>query len=121
MTEFRIDDMPCCHCASAITRAVWSLDAAATVEIDHASKRVRVESPLGPYKIAAAIAGAGFAPSAVRCDEADFLGDPSWNGCRRTGSGWHCSLASCGCSRAGVTAHREAERGLFTYQHGHGG
>ncbi|TAK45443.1 MAG: cation transporter [Betaproteobacteria bacterium] len=68
MTEFRIDDMPCRHCASAISRAVWSLDAAATVVIDHASKRVRVESPLGPYKLAAAIAGAGFAPSAVRPD-----------------------------------------------------
>lgn len=66
MTEFRIDDMPCRHCVSAITRAVWLLDAAATVEIDHASKRVRVESPLGPYKLAAAMVGAGFAPSAVR-------------------------------------------------------
>lgn len=79
MTEFRIDDMPCRHCASAISRAVWSLDAAATVEIDHASKRVRVESPLGPYKLAAAIAGAGFAPSAVRRDEADFPGDALWH------------------------------------------
>lgn len=68
MTEFRIDDMPCRQCASVLTRAVWSLDATATVEIDQASKRVRVESPLGAYKLAAAIAGAGFAPSAVRPD-----------------------------------------------------
>ncbi|MNC96216.1 hypothetical protein D3C83_135300 [compost metagenome] len=68
MIEFRIDDMPCRQCTSAISRAVWSLDATATVVFDHALKRVRVESLLGPYKLAAAIAGAGFASSAVRPD-----------------------------------------------------
>lgn len=63
MTEFQIDDMTCSHCASTITKAVHSLDQAAKVEIDLAAKRVRVESPVGPLKLAAAIRGAGFTPS----------------------------------------------------------
>lgn len=63
MTEFQINDMTCGHCASTITKAVHSLDQAAKVEIDLAAKRVRVESPVGPLKLAAAIRGAGFTPS----------------------------------------------------------
>lgn len=54
MTEFQIDGMTCGHCASTITKAVQSLDHTAKVEIDLAAKRVRVESPVGPYKLAAA-------------------------------------------------------------------
>jgi copper chaperone len=63
MTEFQIDDMTCSHCASTITKAVHSLDQAAKVEIDLAAKRVRVESPVGPLKLAAVIRGAGFTPA----------------------------------------------------------
>lgn len=63
MTEFQIKDMTCSHCASTITKAVHSLDQAAKVEIDLAAKRVRVESPVGPLKLAAAFRGAGFTPS----------------------------------------------------------
>ena len=55
MSEFQIDDMTCSHRASTIARAVHSLDQAA--------KRVRVESPVGPYKLAAAFRGAGFTPA----------------------------------------------------------
>jgi copper chaperone len=55
MTEFQIDDMTCSHCASTIARAVHSLDPAAN--------RVRVESPVGPYKLVAAIRGAGCTPA----------------------------------------------------------
>ena len=63
MTEFQINDMTCSHCASTITKAVQSLDHSAKVEIDLAAKRVRVESPVGPYKLAAAIRSAGFTPA----------------------------------------------------------
>ena len=63
MTEFRIDDMTCSHCASSITKAVQSLDRSAKVEIDLAAKRVRVESAVGPAKLVAAIRGAGFTPA----------------------------------------------------------
>ena len=65
MIEFRIDDMTCGHCASTITKAVHLLDRAAKVEIDLAAKRVRVESPLGPVKLVAAIRSAGFKPTAA--------------------------------------------------------
>jgi copper chaperone len=63
MTEFRIDDMTCNHCASTITKAVQSLDKSAKIEIDLAAKRVRVDSPVGPAELAAAIRDAGFTPA----------------------------------------------------------
>lgn len=63
MIEFQINDMTCSHCASTITKAVHSLDRAAKVEVDLAAKRVRVESPLGPQMLAAAIRNAGFTPA----------------------------------------------------------
>jgi len=63
MIEFQIDDMTCGGCASTITRAVRSLDRAAKVEIDLPARRVRVESPLGPVKLVAAIRSAGFTPT----------------------------------------------------------
>ncbi len=62
MTEFRIDDMTCSHCAATITKAVHSLDQSARIEIDLPAKRVRVDSPLGPAKLAEAIRDAGFTP-----------------------------------------------------------
>lgn len=62
MTEFQIDDMTSSRCACTIAKAVQLLDQAARVEIDLAAKRVRVESPIGPYMLAAAIRGAGFTP-----------------------------------------------------------
>ena len=63
MTEFQINDMTCSHCASTITKAVQSLDKAAKIDIDLAAKRVRVESPVGPLKLAEAIRLAGFTPA----------------------------------------------------------
>lgn len=65
MTEFQIEDMTCSHCASTITKAVHSIDQAAKIEIDLAAKRVRVDSPVGPAKLAAAIRSAGFTPAAA--------------------------------------------------------
>ena len=65
MIEVHINDMTCGHCASTITKAVHWLDHAAKVEIDLAIKRVRIESPLGPVKLVAAIRSAGFTPTAV--------------------------------------------------------
>lgn len=62
MTEFRVDDMTCNHCVATITKAVKSLDQAAKIEIDLPAKRVRVDSPLAPAKLAEAIRDAGFTP-----------------------------------------------------------
>lgn len=63
MTEFRIEDMTCNHCVATITKAVHALDQAAKVEIDLPAKRLRVESPVGPAKLADAIRDAGFTPA----------------------------------------------------------
>ena len=65
MIEFRIEDMTCSHCASTITKAVHALDRAARVEVDLAGKRVRIDSPVGEIKVAAAIRTAGFTPVEV--------------------------------------------------------
>jgi len=65
MIEVQIDDMTSDRCASTITKAVHLLDHGAKVEIDLATKRVRVESPLGPVKLVAAIRSAGFTPTAA--------------------------------------------------------
>jgi len=65
MTEFKINDMTCSHCVSTITKAVKSLDQAARIDIDLEAKRVRVESPVDPLKLAAAIRSAGFTPAAA--------------------------------------------------------
>lgn len=62
MIEFRVEDMTCSHCASTITKAVHTLDEAAIVEVDLVGKRVRIDSPVGEIKVAAAIRNAGFTP-----------------------------------------------------------
>lgn len=66
MLEFQIDDMNCNRCVAVITGAVRSLDHSAKIRIDLAAKRVYVDSPVGPYKLAAAICCAGFQPASVR-------------------------------------------------------
>jgi hypothetical protein len=65
MNEFQIDDMTSNRGAAAIARAVQSLDGSATIRIDFAAKCIRVESPIGPYKLAAAIRSVGFTPASV--------------------------------------------------------
>lgn len=62
MSEFRVDDMTCGHCAATITEAVKALDPAGRVEIDLAAKSVRVESALSAERIAAVIRKAGYTP-----------------------------------------------------------
>ncbi|AOF81991.1 heavy-metal-associated domain protein [Methyloversatilis sp. RAC08] len=44
MIEFTVPDMTCGHCAGRIRSAVAEVDAKATVDIDIAGKRVRIES-----------------------------------------------------------------------------
>jgi len=65
MNEFLIDDMTGKRGVAAIARAVRSLDGSAKIRIDFAAKRVWVESPIGPYKLAAAIRSVGFSPASV--------------------------------------------------------
>ena len=63
MIEWTIPDMTCNHCAANVTREVQALDPAARVEIDLASRQVRVQTDTEPGPIAQALARAGYAPS----------------------------------------------------------
>ena len=58
--EFNIPAMSCGHCAGAITQAVKSLDPAAQVHVDLASKKVVVQSSQDRPALAAALAEAGY-------------------------------------------------------------
>lgn len=58
--EFTIPAMSCGHCVGAVTRAVKSLDPAAQVNIDLASKKVVVQSSQDQSTVAAALAEAGY-------------------------------------------------------------
>jgi len=59
MYQLQVENMSCGHCVGAVTKAVQAVDAAARVEVDLASKTVKIDSasPLAPLKSAIADAG----------------------------------------------------------------
>lgn len=66
MVEFRVDDMTCGGCASRITKAVKGATPAASVDINLAAHRVRVQgSGVVIEDIEAAIRDAGYTPARV--------------------------------------------------------
>jgi len=60
MYELTVADMTCKHCVGRVTAAVHAVDPAATVNIDLASGKVRIDSALEVAPLAAAIDGAGY-------------------------------------------------------------
>jgi copper chaperone len=58
--EFEIPDMSCGHCASAITKTVQQLDAAATVSIDLPAKKVTIDTAQDRQTVAHALTEAGY-------------------------------------------------------------
>jgi copper chaperone len=60
MQIFTVDGMTCGGCAGSVTRAVQHVDKNARVEVDLATKTVKVESTLPPLQIIDAITTAGF-------------------------------------------------------------
>jgi copper chaperone len=60
MYQLQVENMSCGHCVGAVTKAVRSVDAAATVEIDLASKSVKIDSASALAPLTAAIAEAGY-------------------------------------------------------------
>lgn len=60
MLDFQVNGMTCGGCARAVTNAVKSVDDAADVQVDLASKRVTVKSTADATKIRSAIAEAGY-------------------------------------------------------------
>jgi len=60
MYELTVADMTCKHCVGRVTAAVHAVDPAATVNIDLASGKVRIDSTADLAPLAAAIDGAGY-------------------------------------------------------------
>ena len=60
MQTFKVDGMTCGGCVGAVTRAVQTVDKDAKVEVDLASKTVKVDSNVSPLQIIDVITTAGF-------------------------------------------------------------
>ena len=60
MQIFSVEGMTCGHCVRAVTQAVQSKDAAASVKVDLAAKEVGVESRLSPQEVIELIAEEGY-------------------------------------------------------------
>jgi copper chaperone len=65
MMKLTVPDMTCGHCASVVEKAVKSVDPAASVTVDLASKLVTVKTAAGPADVSAAIDAAGYANRAA--------------------------------------------------------
>ncbi|EPJ93706.1 MULTISPECIES: heavy-metal-associated domain-containing protein [Pseudomonas] len=60
MQTFKVEGMTCGGCVGAVTRAVQAVDKDAKVEVDLASKTVKVDSKVAPLQIIDVITNAGF-------------------------------------------------------------
>ena len=60
MYELQVEGMTCGGCVRSVTKAVQSVDGNARVEVDLASKKVKVESQAGLDAVKAAISEAGY-------------------------------------------------------------
>ena len=58
--SFQVQGMSCGHCASAVTRAIQSVDPQAKVQVDLASGQVQVQSGEQRAALAAAIEEEGY-------------------------------------------------------------
>jgi len=60
MYQLQVENMSCGHCVGAVTKAVQAVDAAARVEIDLATKSVKIDSATPLAALKSAIADAGY-------------------------------------------------------------
>lgn len=65
MHRFTLPDMSCGHCVAAITAALKAADAQARVDIDLPAKTAQVDSALPRDALIAALAEAGYPPTAA--------------------------------------------------------
>jgi copper chaperone len=63
--EFHVEGMSCQHCVAAVTNAIREHDAAAQVQVDLGSGRVKVDSAQPADALKAAIDEAGYTVTAV--------------------------------------------------------
>ena len=100
MVTFQVSDMTCGHCASAISRAVASVDKDARVDIRIQQKLVRIDSSAAAAELAEAIQDAGYTPQEVRQRAAQPTVQRASAGC------------GCGCG-PGKAAENESSQGLL--------
>jgi copper chaperone len=60
MYELQVEGMTCGGCVRSVTKAVQSVDGNAKVEVDLASKKVRVDTQAGLDAVKAAVSEAGY-------------------------------------------------------------
>jgi copper chaperone len=63
MIELKLPTMTCGHCVRTVTETVHAVDAAAKVEVDLPTQRVRIESQQPQDAFARALAEEGYAPA----------------------------------------------------------
>ena len=66
MYELQVENMSCGHCVASVTKAVKALDNGAQVDVDLASKQVKVQSGAPLDAVKAAIVDAGYPVTAAR-------------------------------------------------------
>lgn len=98
MVTFKVSDMTCGHCASAISRAVAAVDKNARLDVRIQQKLVRVDSEAPVADLVEAIQDAGYTPVELR-DE------PQQPVARRASGGCGCG---CGPKTAAVDARQQA-------------
>ena len=62
MLELTLPTMTCGHCVSVVTKTIKQADPQASVQIDLASHRVRIETAEDRKTIESAVTEAGYAP-----------------------------------------------------------
>ncbi|HXV30647.1 MAG TPA: heavy-metal-associated domain-containing protein [Sinorhizobium sp.] len=60
MQRYKIEDMTCGHCASAVEKAIRAVDPAAAVKVDLGTREVSVETAANAAAIAEALKSAGY-------------------------------------------------------------
>ena len=63
MTEFKLPDMSCGHCAGRVTQALQQVDPACRLDFNLRERSVQVHSTAAPEALAAALRAAGYAPA----------------------------------------------------------
>lgn len=63
MPAFEVKNLSCGHCVNAVTRAIQSVDALATVDVDLGRKRVTVTSTASEARLREALAAADYPAS----------------------------------------------------------
>ena len=81
MVTFQVNDMTCGHCASAISRALASVDKNARMDIRIQQKLVRVSSTASAAELAEAIQDAGYTPVELLDEPVQPAAPPASAGC----------------------------------------